>query len=164
MEIGLNYLLLLKTEKPVKHDLYREELARGFDAGFSSKPWSRNDREVEKVTGFDGQKALDNLVNRSHWFLAVLAPESGVLDSSSCRCGNHLPSLLSASIRQAHIPNVDCPEPKRADVIARHVEFTFPHYAGLLNDQPHRHSADSHSSSPSNDLSAPLFMADQLEV
>ncbi|KAF5016274.1 hypothetical protein F66182_12101, partial [Fusarium sp. NRRL 66182] len=41
-----------------------EELARGFQAGISSEPWSRVDEEGEEAPVFDGQKALNDLVNR----------------------------------------------------------------------------------------------------
>ncbi|EED17492.1 Golgi transport complex subunit Cog6, putative [Talaromyces stipitatus ATCC 10500] len=140
-----------------------EELARGFQAGISSEPWSRVDEG--EVAVFDGQKALNDLVNRDlngvsrslrqRVELVIQGHDDAV---TTYRVVNLL------SFYRLTFSKLVGAESHLVEVIAGLVEFTFKHFEGLMRDQLHMHSADSHSSSPPDDFSAPQFLTDQLEV
>ncbi|RAO68872.1 uncharacterized protein BHQ10_004884 [Talaromyces amestolkiae] len=142
-----------------------EELARGFQAGISSEPWSRVDGEGEEAPVFDGQKALNDLVNRDLTGVSRSLRQRVelVIQGHDDAVTTYRVVNLLAFYKLTFSKLVG-PESSLVEVIAGLVEFTFKHFEGLMKDQLHMHSADAHSSSPPDDLSPPQFLVDQLEV
>jgi hypothetical protein len=142
-----------------------EELARGFQAGISSEPWSRVDGDGEEAAVFDGQKALNDLVNRDLTGVSRSLRqrvELVIQGHDDAVTTYRVVNLLS--FYKLTFSKLVGLESNLVEVIASLVEFTFKHFEELMKDQLHMHSADSHSSSPPDDFSAPQFLADQLEV
>ncbi|OKL61284.1 Conserved oligomeric Golgi complex subunit 6 [Talaromyces atroroseus] len=138
-----------------------EELARGFQAGMSSEPWSRVDGE--ETTVFDGQKALNDLVNRDlngvsrslrqRVELVIQGHDDAVTTYRVVNLLSFYKTTFSKLVGSAS---------NLVEVVAGLVEFTFKHFETLMKDQVIE--ADAHTSSPPDDLSVPQFLADQLEI
>lgn len=137
-----------------------DELAKGIKAGISSEPWSRIDGEENVV--FDGQKALNDLVNRDL---------NGVSRSLRQRVelviqGHDDPvttykvvNLLS--FYRMTFSKLIGPESNLVGVITGLEKYTFGHFEALMRDQINTISADTQ---PPPDLSVPQFLTDALEV
>ncbi|KAL2002453.1 hypothetical protein VTN02DRAFT_6761 [Thermoascus thermophilus] len=137
-----------------------DELAKGIQAGISSEPWSRIDGE-ENVT-FDGQKALNDLVNRDL---------NGVSRSLRQRVelviqGHDDPvttykvvNLLS--FYRMTFSRLIGTESNLVGVITGLEKYTFGHFEALMRDQINTIAADTQ---PPPDLSVPQFLTDALAV
>lgn len=140
-----------------------EELARGFQAGISSEPWSRVDGE--EVAVFDGRKALNDLVNRDlNGVSRSLRQRVELVIQGHDDAVTIYRVVNLLSFYKATFAKLVGSESTLVEVIAGLVELTFDHFEALMRDQVQLHSADAHTSSPPEDLSIPQFFADQLEV
>lgn len=140
-----------------------DELARGIQAGISSEPWSRVDEEETPV--FDGKKALNDLVNRDLGGVSRSLRQRVqlVIDGHDNAVTTYKVVNLLAFYKTTFSKLVG-PESNLVEVVTSLVESTFKNFETLMRDQAHLHSADSHSTSPPEDLSVPQFLADQLET
>lgn len=139
-----------------------DELARGIQAGFSSEPWSRIDGEE---VAFDGQKALNDLVNRD---LSAVSRslrqrvELVVQGHEDAVTVYKVANLLS--FYETTFSKLVGPDSTLVEVITSLMKYTFGHFETLMQDQVNMNSADPSSSTPPADLSVPQFFSDALEV
>jgi hypothetical protein len=136
-------------------------LARGIQAGFSSDPWSRIDGEE---TVFDGQKALNDLVNRD-----LSAVSRSLRQRVELVIQGHEDSITVykvvnlLSFYETTFSKLVGPESNLVQMISSLVKYTFGHFETLMQDQVNIYSADASSSTPPADLSVPQFFSDALE-
>ena len=143
-----------------------EELAKGIQAGLSSEPWSRIDREGQDATtpAFDGRKALSELVNRDLTGVARSLRQrielviQGHDDPVTCF---KVANLLS--FYQTTFAKLVGPQSNLASLLETLEKFTFGHFETLMREQATQLSNDHPSLTPSPDLSAPQFLLDALE-
>lgn len=144
-----------------------EELAKGIQAGLSSEPWSRLDREEEEEKGavaFDGRKALSDLVNRDLTGVSrslrqrVELVIQGHDDPVTCFKVVNLLSFYRATFSK-----LVGPQSNLMELIQVLEKFTFEHFETLMREQTTSLSNDHPALTPSNDLSAPQFLLDALE-
>ncbi|KAL3491603.1 oligomeric Golgi complex subunit 6 [Aspergillus germanicus] len=140
-----------------------DELAKGIQAGLSSEPWARID-EDEEIT-FDGQKALSDLVNRDLIGVArslrqrVELVIQGHDDPVTCY---KVVNLLS--FYQVTFSKLVGPKSNLAELLQSLEKFTLNHFQTITQEEVSRLSADQSALAPSDDLSAPQFLLDALEV
>ena len=143
-----------------------EELAKGIQAGLSSEPWSRIDREGQDAAtpAFDGRKALSELVNRDLTGVARSLRQrielviQGHDDPVTCF---KVANLLS--FYQTTFAKLVGPQSNLASLLQTLEKFTFGHFETLMREQATQLSNDHPSLTPSPDLSAPQFLLDALE-
>ncbi|KAL4868588.1 hypothetical protein BDV12DRAFT_169360 [Aspergillus spectabilis] len=140
-----------------------DELAKGFQAGLSSEPWSRID-EDEEVT-FDGQKALSDLVNRDLIGVArslrqrVELVIQGHDDPVTCYKVVNLLSFYQTTFSKLVGPNSNL-----AELLQTLEKFTLGHFQTIMREEVSNLSADHSALAPPEDLSAPQFLLDSLKV
>ncbi|KAL4750186.1 oligomeric Golgi complex subunit 6 [Aspergillus terricola var. indicus] len=140
-----------------------DELAKGIQAGLSSEPWSRID-EDEEVT-FDGQKALSDLVSRDLIGVArslrqrVELVIQGHDDPVTCYKVVNLLSFYQTIFSRLVGPNSNL-----AELLKALEKFTLNHFQTIMRDEVNSISTDHSILSPPDDLSAPQFLVDSLEV
>lgn len=143
-----------------------EELAKGIQAGLSSEPWSRIDREGQDAAtpAFDGRKALSELVNRDLTGVARSLRQRielvihGHDDPVTCF---KVANLLS--FYQTTFAKLVGEQSNLATLLQDLEKFTFSHFESLMRDQATQLSNDHPALTPSPDLSAPQFLLDALE-
>lgn len=142
-----------------------EELAKGIQAGLSSEPWSRIDREDQDAApAFDGRKALSELVNRDLTGVARSLRQrielviQGHDDPVTCF---KVANLLS--FYQTTFSKLVGPQSNLASLLEALEKFTFGHFETLMREQATHLSNDHAALTPSRDLSAPQFLLDALE-
>lgn len=142
-----------------------EELAKGIQAGLSSEPWSRIDREgQEEAPAFDGRKALSELVNRDLTGVSrslrqrVELVIQGHDDPVTCFKVVNLLSFYRTTFSKLVGPQSDLVE-----LIQTLETFTFRHFESLMREEVTHLSNDHPALAPSRDLSAPQFLLDALE-
>lgn len=144
-----------------------EELAKGIQAGLSSEPWSRLDREEEEEKGavaFDGRKALSDLVNRDLTGVSrslrqrVELVIQGHDDPVTCFKVVNLLSFYRATFSK-----LVGPQSNLVELVQILEKFTFEHFETLMREQTTSLSNDHPALTPSKDLSAPQFLLDALE-
>lgn len=143
-----------------------EEIAKGIEAGLSSEPWSRADRDDgEETVPFDGQKALSDLVNRDLAGIARALRQrvelviQGHDDPVVCY---KVVNVLS--FYQATFSRLLGPESSLADLMQILEKSTFNRLVALFHDQHSSLLGDRAATSPPKDLSAPEFLLDALDV
>lgn len=142
-----------------------EELAKGIQAGLSSEPWSRIDREgQEEAPAFDGRKALSELVNRDLTGVSrslrqrVELVIQGHDDPVTCFKVVNLLSFYRATFSK-----LVGPQSNLVELIQTLETFTFRHFESLMREEVTHLSNDHPALAPSRDLSAPQFLLDALE-
>ncbi|KAJ5363167.1 hypothetical protein N7541_004011 [Penicillium brevicompactum] len=139
-----------------------DELARGFQAGMSSEPWSRIDEDQE-VT-FDGQKALSDLVNRDLTGVSRALRQRIELviqsheDPITCYKVVNLLSFYRTTFSK-----LVGKQSNLVDLCQNLEKFTFGHFESLMRDQISTLAGDNIALSPPDDLSPPQFLLDALE-
>ncbi|KAL4892618.1 oligomeric Golgi complex subunit 6 [Aspergillus ambiguus] len=140
-----------------------EELAKGIQAGLTSDPWSRLD-EGEEVP-FDGHKALSDLVNRDLTGVSrslrqrVELVIQGHDDPVTCYKVVNLLSFYRGTFSKLLGPSSNL-----ADLLESLEKSTLGHFETLMHDQVNALSSDHAALTPSDDLSAPEFLQDALDV
>ncbi|KAL4743605.1 oligomeric Golgi complex subunit 6 [Aspergillus similis] len=140
-----------------------DELAKGIQAGLSSEPWSRID-EDEEIT-FDGQKALSDLVSRDLIGVArslrqrVELVIQGHDDPVTCYKVVNLLSFYQTIFSRLVGPNSNL-----AELLKALEKFTLNHFQTIMRDEVNNISTDHSALAPPDDLSAPQFLLDSLEV
>ncbi|GES61042.1 conserved oligomeric Golgi complex subunit 6 [Aspergillus terreus] len=140
-----------------------EELAKGIQAGLNSEPWSRLDED--ETVSFDGQKALSDLVNRDLTGVSrslrqrVELVIQGHDDPVTCYKVANLLSFYRGTFSKLLGPRSNL-----ADLLETLEKFTLRHFETLMRDQANTLSADHAALIPSDDLSAPEFLQDALDV
>ncbi|KAL4977446.1 oligomeric Golgi complex subunit 6 [Aspergillus desertorum] len=140
-----------------------DEFAKGIQAGLSSEPWSRID-EDEEIT-FDGQKALSNLVSRDLIGVArslrqrVELVIQGHDDPVTCYRVVNLLSFYQTTFSRLVGPNSNL-----AELLKELEKFTLNRFQTLMRDEVSDISTDRSALAPPDDLSAPQFLLDSLEV
>ncbi|KKK25038.1 hypothetical protein P175DRAFT_0464826 [Aspergillus ochraceoroseus IBT 24754] len=140
-----------------------DELAKGIQAGLSSEPWARID-EDEEVT-FDGQKALSDLVNRDLIGVArslrqrVELVIQGHDDPVTCY---KVVNVLS--FYQTTFSKLVGPSSNLAELLQNLEKFTLARFKTIMQEEANSLSTDHNALKPSEDLSAPQFLLDALEV
>ncbi|KAL2865567.1 Golgi transport complex subunit COG6 [Aspergillus lucknowensis] len=139
------------------------ELAKGIQTGLSAEPWSRLD-EDEEVT-FDGQKALSDLVNRDL---------IGVCRSLHQRVelviqGNDEPVTCYKVVNLLSFYHVTFSKllglgSNLSELLQTLERFTLNHFQTIMREEVNTISTDHAALAPSEDLSAPQFLIDALEV
>lgn len=141
-----------------------EELAKGIQAGLSSEPWSRIDKEDKEEAAFDGRKALSDLVNRDLTGVSrslrqrVELVIQGHDDPVTCFKVVNLLSFYRATFSR-----LVGPQSNLVELIQTLEQFTFGHFETLMREQTTNLSSDHPALTPSRDLSAPQFLVDALE-
>lgn len=142
-----------------------DEIAKGIKAGLSSEPWSRIDEDNEEAASFDAQKALCDLVNRDLEGVSRSLQQrvelviQGHEDPVTCYKVVNILSFYRATFSKLVGPGSNL-----AQLMQTLEKFTFGHFEILINDQTNMLSADHGALQPPEDLSAPKFMLDSLEV
>ncbi|BCS24301.1 Golgi transport complex subunit COG6 [Aspergillus puulaauensis] len=140
-----------------------DELARGIQAGLSSEPWARID-EDEEIT-FDGQKALSDLVSRDLVGVArslrqrVELVIQGHDDPVTCYKVINLLSFYQTTFSKLMGPNSNL-----AELLQALEKFTLGHFETIMRDEIGNISTDQAALTAPEDLSAPQFLQDSLEV
>lgn len=140
-----------------------DELARGIQAGLSSEPWARID-EDEEIT-FDGQKALSDLVSRDLIGVArslrqrVELVIQGHDDPVTCYRVINLLSFYQTTFSKLMGPNSNL-----AELLQALEKFTLGHFETIMRDEIGNISTDQAALTAPEDLSAPQFLQDSLEV
>ncbi|KAL2850957.1 oligomeric Golgi complex subunit 6 [Aspergillus pseudodeflectus] len=140
-----------------------EALAKGIQVGLSSEPWARIDEDEE--IAFDGQKALSDLVNRDLIGVARSLRQrveliiQGHDDPVTCY---KVVNLLS--FYQVTFSKLVGPKSNLAELLQSLEKFTLNHFQTITHEEVGRLSADHSALTPSEDLSAPQFLLDALEV
>ncbi|KAL4920312.1 oligomeric Golgi complex subunit 6 [Aspergillus aurantiobrunneus] len=140
-----------------------DELAKGIQAGLSSEPWSRID-EDEEIT-FDGQKALSDLVSRDLIGVArslrqrVELVIQGHDDPVTCYKVVNLLSFYQTTFSKLMGPNSNL-----AELLQALEKFTLSHFQTIMQDEINNISTDQSALVPPEDLSAPQFLLDSLEI
>ncbi|KAL4910765.1 oligomeric Golgi complex subunit 6 [Aspergillus multicolor] len=140
-----------------------DELAKGIQAGLSSEPWSRIDEDAE-VT-FDGQKALSDLVSRDLIGVArslrqrVELVIQGHDNPVTCYKVVNLLSFYQTTFSRLMGSNSNL-----ADLLQALEKFTLNHFQTIMRDEASNLSTDHSALAPPDDLSAPQFLLDALEV
>ncbi|KAL4934019.1 Golgi transport complex subunit COG6 [Aspergillus undulatus] len=140
-----------------------EELAKGIQAGLSSEPWSRINED--EAISFDGQKALSDLVSRDLIGVArslrqrVELVIQGHDDPVTCY---KVVNLLS--FYQTTFAKLVGPHSNLAELLQALEKFTLNHFQTLMRDEVSKISTDHSALAPPEDLSAPQFLLDSLEV
>ncbi|KAL2853811.1 oligomeric Golgi complex subunit 6 [Aspergillus pseudoustus] len=140
-----------------------DELAKGIQAGLSSEPWARID-EDEEVT-FDGQKALSDLVNRDLIGVArslrqrVELVIQGHDDPVTCYKVVNLLTFYQVTFSKLVGPNSNL-----AELLQTLENFTLNHFQTITREEVNRLSTDQSALVPTEDLSAPEFLLDAIEV
>lgn len=140
-----------------------DELARGIQAGLSSEPWARID-EDEEIT-FDGQKALSDLVSRDLVGVArslrqrVELVIQGHDDPVTCYKVINLLSFYQTTFSKLMGPNSNL-----AELLQALGKFTLGHFETIMRDEIGNISTDHAALTAPEDLSAPQFLQDSLEV
>ena len=142
-----------------------EELAKGIQAGLSSEPWSRIDREgQEEAPAFDGRKALSELVNRDLTGVSrslrqrVELVIQGHDDPVTCFKVVNLLSFYRSTFSK-----LVGSQSNLVELIQALETFTFRHFETLMREHATHLSNDHPALTPSKDLSAPQFLLDTLE-
>lgn len=142
-----------------------EELAKGIQAGLSSEPWSRIDREgQEEAPTFDGRKALSELVNRDLTGVSrslrqrVELVIQGHDDPVTCFKVVNLLSFYRSTFSK-----LVGSQSNLVELIQALETFTFRHFETLMREHATHLSNDHPALTPSKDLSAPQFLLDTLE-
>ncbi|KAI9932758.1 hypothetical protein ASPWEDRAFT_101863 [Aspergillus wentii DTO 134E9] len=139
-----------------------EELAKGIQAGLSSEPWARIDED--EAVAFDGHKALSDLVNRDLTGVSrslrqrVELVIQGHEDPVTCYNVVNLLAFYRTTFTKL-VGN----KSNLAELIQTLEKFTFIHFETLMRDQVNSLSTDHSALVPSEDLSAPQFLLDELE-
>ncbi|KAL5333034.1 oligomeric Golgi complex subunit 6 [Aspergillus crustosus] len=140
-----------------------DDLAKGIQAGLSSEPWARID-EDEEIT-FDGQKALSDLVNRDLIGVArslrqrVELVIQGHDDPVTCYKVVNLLSFYHTTFSKLVGPNSNL-----AELLQTLEKFTLGHFQTIMRQEVSSLSTDQSALAPPEDLSAPQFFLDALEV
>ncbi|KAL4874524.1 oligomeric Golgi complex subunit 6 [Aspergillus karnatakaensis] len=140
-----------------------DELAKGIQAGLSSEPWSRIDEDAE-VT-FDGQKALSDLVNRDLIGVARSLRQrveliiQGHDNPVTCYKVVNLLSFYQTTFSKLVGPNSNL-----AELLQTLEKFTLSHFQTIMREEVSNLRADHSALAPPEDLSAPQFLLDSLEV
>ncbi|KAL4990353.1 oligomeric Golgi complex subunit 6 [Aspergillus falconensis] len=140
-----------------------DELAKGIQAGLSSEPWSRIEEDEE--ISFDGQKALSDLVSRDLIGVArslrqrVELVIQGHDDPVTCYKVVNLLSFYQTTFARLVGPNSNL-----AELLKALEKFTLNHFQTIMRDEVSNISADHSALAPPDDLSAPQFLLDSLEV
>lgn len=139
-----------------------DELARGIQAGLNSEPWSRIDEDQE--VAFDGQKALNDLVNRDLTGVSRSLRQRIELviqsheDPITCY---KVVSLLS--FYRSTFTKLVGAQSHLVDLIQTLEKFTLGHFETLMRDQISALAGDNIALTPPDDLSPPQFLLDALE-
>lgn len=142
-----------------------DEIAKGIKAGLSSEPWSRIDEGNEEAASFDGQKALSDLVNRDLGGVSRSLQQrvelviQGHEDPITCYKVVNILSFYRTTFSKLVGPGSNL-----AQLMQTLEKFTFGHFEILINGQTNMLSTDHGALQPPEDLSAPKFMLDSLEV
>lgn len=140
-----------------------DEIAKGIKAGISSEPWSRVDGEED--VSFDGQKALNDLVNRDLNGVARSLRQRVelVIQGSDDPVTTYKVVNLLAFYRMTFSRLIGA-ESNLVSVINSLETYTFGHFQTLLGDQLGLISGDPAVLTPPPDLSVPQFLSDALDV
>ncbi|KAF9888354.1 Golgi transport complex subunit 6 [Aspergillus nanangensis] len=140
-----------------------DELAKGFQAGLNSEPWSRIDEGNEAT--FDGHKALSDLVNRD-----LLGVSRSLRQRIELVIQSHddpvacykVVSLLA--FYQTTFTKLLGPQSNLAELLESLQKYTLGHFETVMRDEVSSISTDRAALTPPDDLSAPEFLTDALDV
>ncbi|KAJ9292632.1 hypothetical protein DTO271G3_8604 [Paecilomyces variotii] len=140
-----------------------DEIAKGIKAGISSEPWSRVDGEEDAV--FDGQKALNGLVDRDINGVSRSLRQRVELVIQGCDDPVTTYKVVNLlSFYRMTFSRLIGAESNLANVISSLETYTFGHFQTLLGDQVGLVSGDPAALTPPSDLSVPQFLSDALDV